>query len=118
MPIVISLVAEKAVIGRATSFATQAGGKASEPEAESLDGALNAGITVEDVRTALQIATLIFTFGKAALEFLKALRDHLRAEAPKSEAAVGNAADGVAAGVVRATTDDAELEAIATKLGA
>jgi hypothetical protein len=118
MPITISLVAEKPVMGKAVGFATQAGGKASVPEPESLDGALNAGITVEDARTALEVATLIFTFGKAALEFLKALRDHLRAEAPNAEAAVGNAADGMPVGVVRAGTDDAELAAIAAKLGA
>jgi len=117
MTIMISLVADKDLVGHAAVLAVQAGGEASAPEPESLQGALNAGITIEGVRAVLEVVTLAFAAGQAGIEFLKALRDYMRAEAPAAQAAIGNAADGTPAGVVRAATEDAELQRIASQLG-
>jgi hypothetical protein len=52
---------------------------ASEPSALDSSRVLNAGLNPEDVKTALEIATLAFKTGAALFVFLKALRDYLKA---------------------------------------
>ena len=106
----LTLTAEQTVIGEAVSLAKGAGAEVSEPEAASVSGALNAGISFEDVKTVIEVVTIILTTGKAAFEFLKAMRQYLRERAPNSVAALNNAQNGSLAGRVRADSSDAELQ--------
>ena len=51
---------------------------ASEPSALDSSRALNAGLTPDDVKNALEIITLIFKTSSAGFVFLKALRDYVQ----------------------------------------
>jgi hypothetical protein len=50
----------------------------SEPAALDSSRALNAGLTAEDIKTALEMITIIFKTGAALFVFLKAVRDYAK----------------------------------------
>jgi len=79
----------------------------SEPAA--LDGhrALNAGLTPEDIRAGLEVATLIFKAGGALFVFLKAVRDYLQTSG--GAVGVSDATSSKPLGRVDATSRDETL---------
>lgn len=79
----------------------------SEPSMLDASKALNAGLTLETVEAALSFVTLVFTTGKAALAFLKALRPELQAQAA---VAVSQSTTGKALVRIEATTQDQSIE--------
>src|ERR1700730_4507840 len=76
----ISLTATSEEIAAILRLARDAEGVegVSEPAALDSSRALNAGLTAEDVRTALEIITVIFKTGAALFVFLKAVRDYVK----------------------------------------
>jgi hypothetical protein len=77
----ISLTATSEEIAAIRKLAQEAEGvdAVSEPAALDSTRALNAGLTPEDVRTALEIVTVIFKTGAALFVFLKTVRDYVSA---------------------------------------
>ena len=116
MEIQLTLTAEPSVIGEAVGLAKGAGAEVSAPEAVSVPGALNAGISLEDLKTAIEVVTIILTTGKAAFEFLTAMRAYLRDRAPSATAALTDARSGRLAGRLRANSSDAELQDLVDKV--
>ncbi len=76
----ISLTATAAQMAEILKLAQNAEGVEGVSEPAALDGsrALNAGLTPEDLRAGLEVATLIFKAGGALFVFLKAVRDYLK----------------------------------------
>jgi hypothetical protein len=83
----------------------------SEPSPLDAAAALKAGLSAEDVETALEIVTLLFKSGAALLTFFKALREEMRAR--RSVAIVSDAASGKPLGRIEAGTTDDILARIA-----
>ena len=78
----------------------------SEPSPLDAAAALKARLTAEDIKTALEIVTLLFKSGAALLVFLKALREEIRAR--RSAVVVSDAISGKPLGRIEAgTADDA-----------
>src|SRR5262245_32377803 len=78
----------------------------SEPTNLDASRALNVGLPTDPV-TLLKFITLVFTTGKAALEFLKALREQLKTQG--GAVAVSNAQNGQKLGQLKAETPDGEV---------
>lgn len=81
---------------------------ASEPSTLSSSRALNAGLTAEDIKTAIEIATVAFKAGAALLVFLKALRDYLHARG--GTVGVSDPTTGKPIGKIDADTSDKDIE--------
>jgi hypothetical protein len=85
----------------------------SEPSALDATKALNAGLTPEEVKAAIEFITVIFQSGTALLMFLKALREEMRARG--SAVAVAEAATGQPLGRIDAGTSDEALTRMAPR---
>jgi hypothetical protein len=81
---------------------------ASEPSALDSNRALNAGLTADDVKTLFEIATIAFKTGKALFDFLKSLRDYLRARG--GSVGISDPARGKPIGKIDGGTDDKDIE--------
>ena len=81
---------------------------ASEPSTLSSSRALNAGLTAEDIKTAIEITTVAFKAGAALLIFLKALRDYLHTR--RKTVGVSDPATGKPLGKIDANTSDKDIE--------
>ena len=80
----------------------------SEPAALEPGSALNAGIGIEDIRRMIEFVTVILSFGTAAFDFLKALRDHMKNR--NAVVAVADSTSGKALGEISGATTDDELK--------
>ena len=74
----LTLTAKSSVIVELAALARDHDVLTSEPELLNMDGALNAGLTAEDARQALEVITLLFKAGASVLAFLTATRAFLR----------------------------------------
>lgn len=83
----------------------------SEPSDLDASRALNCGLSPEMVNDALVLVTLVFGTAKATLEFLKALREHLKANG--GAVGVAEASTGKPLGQLDGTTADAALARMA-----
>jgi hypothetical protein len=84
----------------------------SEPTNLDASRALNVGIPNLSPTEVLEFLTLVFTTGKAALDFLKALREQLKANG--TSVAVSESTSGKLLGRIEAGTSDAALARMAT----
>jgi hypothetical protein len=109
----ISLTTTSAEIAVIMKLAREAQGveDVSEPSALDAGEALKAGLTPEDVKTALEIVTLVFKSAVALLAFLKAIREEMRAR--RSVVAISDAASGKSLGRIEAGTPDDVLARLA-----
>lgn len=71
---------------------------------------LNAGINPEDLKTALELAILVFKYGTAVAVFAKSVRDLLVSEKSKEKVTLSDPKTGEKIAEIRAETSDAELE--------
>jgi len=85
----------------------------SEPTNLDASRALNVGLPNVSPTEVLTFLTLVFSTGKAALEFLKALREHLKAKG--GVIAVSDSATGKPLGRLEAGTSDAALKQLAAQ---
>jgi hypothetical protein len=109
----VSLIATSEEIAAIVCLGRDAEGveDVSEPSALDASRALNAGITAEDVKTALEIVTLIFKSGAALLVFLTALRAEIRSRG--GVVAVSDPVTGKPLGRIDARTADTALARLA-----
>jgi glycerate-2-kinase len=84
----------------------------SEPTSLDASRALNVGIPNLSPTEVLSFLTVVFTTGKAALDFLKALREQLKTEG--TSVAVSESTSGKLLGRIEAGTSDAALAHMAT----
>lgn len=113
MTVALAITADSLVMPEVLRLATQAGAEASEPEPLKLDGALNAGVTLEDIKTGAEVLALLFKVGSGALVFLGALRDYLRDKGSSVTVAVADAATGAMRGRLGAQTTANEIAVLA-----
>jgi hypothetical protein len=85
--------------------------QASEPAALDASRALNVGLPDVGPTEILTFLTLLFSTGKAALEFFKLVRDQLNQRGTR--VAVADAPTGKLIGQIEATTTDHSLKALA-----
>lgn len=83
----------------------------SEPSNLDASRALNCGLSPEMVKDAFVFVTVVFGTAKAALEFLKTLREYVKAKG--AAIGVAEAATGKSLGQVDASTQDATLARMA-----
>jgi len=83
----------------------------SEPTALDATRALNVGLP--EITEALTFLTLVFTTGKAALEFLKALRDEIKTH--KTSVIVSDTLSGTPLGKLDGGTSDSEISSLTLK---
>ena len=83
----------------------------SEPSPLDSHGALNAGLTPEDIKTAFELVTVIFEAGVAFFTFLKAVREALPQDG--ATVAVAEARTGTPLGRIDTTTSDEDLARMA-----
>jgi hypothetical protein len=79
----------------------------SEPSALDASQALNAGLSLKDLKKALLVVTLMFTTGEEGLNFFEKLRDEFQARG--GEIAVSEPATGKVLGRVDAGTSNEGL---------
>jgi hypothetical protein len=105
----ISLIATPAEVASLADLARQTQGVklVSKPMKLDASQALNAGITMEDVKNVLEIIKIVFETGGACLIFLAAARDHLRESG--GSVRVADAKSGKLLGEIEGTTADASL---------
>ena len=84
----------------------------SEPTNLDASRALNVGIPSLSPTEVLTFVTLVFTTGKAALDFLKALREQLKTKG--TSVAVSEPTSGKLLGRIEAGTSDAALARMTT----
>lgn len=82
----------------------------SEPMALDASRALNCGLTLEMVTGALSFVTLVFKTGTAALAFLKAVREEVKAR--KAIVAVSDTVSGKSLGQIGPETAENAIEKI------
>jgi hypothetical protein len=87
----------------------------SEPTPLDARRALNAGLSPEDIKTGLELVTLVFESGTALLLFLKAMRDEKRARKWTGTVVVSDAGSGESLGRIGAETDDEALSRMTPK---
>ena len=85
--------------------------QASEPASLDASRALNVGLPGGSPTEVLSFLTLVFTTGKAAVEFFKLVRDQL--DRRGARVAVSDAPSGKPIGQIEATTTDHALESFA-----
>ena len=95
------------------ALATQNSGveQTSEPTTLDASRALNVGIPNLSPTEVLSFLTVVFTTGKAALDFLKVLREQLKAKG--TSVAVSESTSGKVLGRIEAGTSDAALTQMA-----
>jgi hypothetical protein len=110
MKIAIDLTAWREELEQILSAAKTSEGieEVSEPVALDASEALNAGITLDTVEHALSFITVVFTTGKAALEFLKAVRQQIKSR--DVAVAVAEPTSGKVLGYITADSADESLE--------
>lgn len=109
METAIDLTGSSAEIEALVDLARRRGDiEVSEPTALDASRALNAGLDPVTIGAVLTFITLVFKTGTAALEFLKAVREEMKAR--KAAVAVTDSVTGRSLTVVKAATADAELE--------
>lgn len=81
--------------------------QASEPTTLDASRALNVGIPNLSPKEVLEFLTLVFSTSKAALEFLKALREQLKAKG--ASVAVSDSTSGKPLGRIEPATSDAAI---------
>ena len=106
MEAAISLTATSEEIAAILKLAEDAKGVegVSEPAALDSSRALNAGLTPEDVRAALEMLTVIFENGAALFAFLKSVRDYVQTS--KGVVGVSDAMGTKSLGRIEATSSD------------
>jgi hypothetical protein len=111
----IDLTGSQQEINTILAFAKQhkAVDEISEPTNLDASRALNVGLPHVSPTEALTFLTLVFTTGKAALEFLKALREQLKAKG--GVIAVSDSTTGRPLGRLEAGTSDAALKHLAAQ---
>jgi len=112
----VTISGEGDVLAALAELAEAHGAEASERESLGTEGALNAGLTAQDVHTALEIVTLLFKAGTALFGFLTAARAYLR-ESNSTTALTLRDESGVVRGTLTATTSDAQVRALAGPQG-
>ena len=82
--------------------------ESSEPMSLDASRALNVGLPNVDPRDVLIVITLVFRAGKSALDFLKALREELKAR--RAAVAVSESASGKPLGRLEGGTPDETIK--------
>jgi len=85
--------------------------QASEPSTLDASRALNVGLPGVTPTEILSFLTLVFTTGKAALEFFKLLREQMNHRG--TQVVVSDAPTGKPVGLIAASTTDQALESLA-----
>jgi hypothetical protein len=108
-----TITGETTLIADIARLATAEGAKVSEPEPLNLDGALNAGLTPEDIRQGVEVLTVLFQAGTGGIVFLTALRAFLRGKVPSAKVTIGDGSGTVRGQLDTFTTDD-QIEELAS----
>ena len=109
MQLAISVTAPMSEIGTIVDLArnTHDIEDVSEPSTLDADRALNAAITLDEVKTVLEIVTAVFKSGAALIEFMKAVRETMRAR--RAAVVVSDPLTGKRLGRIEADTSDETL---------
>ncbi|MEM9436109.1 MAG: hypothetical protein AAGA15_03640 [Pseudomonadota bacterium] len=109
----IHLIADQAILAEALKRAAATPEVEAVSETSMLDPqqTLNAGINPEDIKLALEIATLIFKYGAAVLAFAVTLRDYLKEEESEEAVAMADPKSGETLIEITAETKDVEIAA-------
>lgn len=115
MPLAIDLTGEQQDVDAIFALANEHSelARVSEPTNLSASEPLNFGLPNVSPTEALTFITVVFTTAKAALEFLKVIREHLRAKG--GAVAVSESATGKHLGQIEPGTSDQDLTGLAPK---
>jgi hypothetical protein len=109
---IFTITGETTLMADITRLAKAEGARVSEPEPLNLDGALNAGLTLEEVRQGVEVLTVLFKAGIAGVAFLTALRAYLRGKLSSAKVTIGDGSGQVRGQLDTSTTDD-QIEELA-----
>jgi N-acyl-D-aspartate/D-glutamate deacylase len=110
MPSAVDLTGTREQIEALIAIAQRQGDAVETSEVSNLDAsrALNAGIDLATAGAILSFVTIVFKTATAALEFMKAAREELKAR-KAAELVVSDPASGQAIGKLGGASSDAEL---------